>query len=70
MAAVKRETNIIDPLSRLTNNAVRNDNESFRIDSKDKQLSENVIPQQIPIVYTAGELFLMKMKYIKIYYKS
>ena len=62
MAAVKRETNIVDPLSRLTNTSLRNENESFRVDSKDKQASESI--PQAPVLQTAGELFMMKMKYI------
>jgi hypothetical protein len=62
MAAVKRETNIVDPLSRIVDPVTNSEGDLSRLYSLEKQNPD--LPQ--PKAKTLGEILLMKIRLFKI----
>ena len=57
MAAVKRETNIVDPLSRIVDPSPQFESDSSRLCNLEKQNSDT-----LPKAKTFGDILLMKIR--------
>jgi hypothetical protein len=59
MAAIKRETNIVDPLSRIAEPNPRLDIDSVRLNSRERILD---FPHQLKATKTVEEIFMSKIR--------